>query len=59
MSPSTETVYIGDGEWDKRATEKLGLRFIGIGSRLRGRCTHWFADFSVPSELRELLVERQ
>jgi phosphoglycolate phosphatase-like HAD superfamily hydrolase len=59
MSPSTETVYIGDGEWDKRATEKLGWRFIGIGPRLRGSCTHWFADFSVPSELRELLIERQ
>lgn len=57
MYPSKETVYIGDGEWDKRAAEILGWRFVGIGTRLRGKCTHWFPDFSTPRPLRELLFE--
>lgn len=49
------TIYVGDGEWDKRATELLGWRFIGIGNRLRGNCQHWLPDFSAPELLRSLL----
>lgn len=40
------TIYVGDGEWDKRASELLGWRFIGVGSRLRGQCLNWIPDFS-------------
>lgn len=49
------TIYVGDGEWDKRATERLGWRFIGVGNRLRGSCQHWLPDFSAPSLLQTLL----
>jgi phosphoglycolate phosphatase-like HAD superfamily hydrolase len=28
-----ETVYVGDGTWDLRATQTLGIPFIGTGSR--------------------------
>lgn len=49
------TVYVGDGEWDQRASELLGWRFIGIGNRLRGRCQHWLPDFSAPQLLQTLL----
>jgi phosphoglycolate phosphatase-like HAD superfamily hydrolase len=49
------TIYVGDGEWDKRASELLGWRFIGVGSRLRGNCQHWLPDFSAPNLLQTLL----
>jgi phosphoglycolate phosphatase-like HAD superfamily hydrolase len=45
LSTTNTTIYVGDGEWDKRATEALGWRFLGIGERLRGRCTDWVPDF--------------
>jgi phosphoglycolate phosphatase-like HAD superfamily hydrolase len=28
-----EAVYIGDGLWDLRACERLGIPFIGVGHR--------------------------
>jgi phosphoglycolate phosphatase-like HAD superfamily hydrolase len=32
MMPAMErTIYVGDGEWDRRASEILGWRFIGVG----------------------------
>jgi len=37
--PLKEAVYVGDGIWDLRACQKLGIPFIGVGSRtekLRG-----------------------
>ena len=43
-SPS-ETIYVGDGKWDMHATKTLGWRFIGIGPRLKGKCSAWVADF--------------
>ena len=43
--PFSRTVYIGDGLWDRDACRRLGWRFIGIGSKLRGRCDEWFEDF--------------
>ena len=39
-------VYIGDAEWDMRATEELGWHFIGVGTRLKGKCEFWVEDFS-------------
>jgi FMN phosphatase YigB (HAD superfamily) len=55
LPASAVTIYIGDGEWDKRASELLGWRFIGIGHRLRGSCQHWLPDFSDPNLLQTLL----
>lgn len=46
MASADATVYVGDGEWDKRASELLGWRFVGVGVRLRGICRDWTADFS-------------
>lgn len=28
-----EAIYVGDGPWDLRATQKLGIPFIGVGRR--------------------------
>lgn len=54
--PATRiTTYVGDGEWDRVASERLGWRFIGVGSRLRGKCEHWLPDFSAPHLLATLL----
>jgi phosphoglycolate phosphatase-like HAD superfamily hydrolase len=56
LLPATAvTLYIGDGDWDKRACERLGWRFIGIGDRLRGKCEHWLPDFSAPQLLQTLI----
>ena len=30
-----EAIYVGDGTWDFRAAKKLGIPFIGVGSRPR------------------------
>lgn len=54
--PATRvTIYVGDGEWDQRASEQLGWHFVGVGSRLRGRCQHWLPDFSEPRLLSTFL----
>jgi phosphoglycolate phosphatase-like HAD superfamily hydrolase len=56
LLPATAvTLYVGDGDWDKRASERLGWRFIGVGTRLRGQCEHWLPDFSAPDLLQTLL----
>ncbi|WP_161965650.1 HAD family hydrolase [Steroidobacter cummioxidans] len=56
LLPATAvTVYVGDGDWDQRASERLGWRFIGVGSRLRGKCEHWLQDFSAPELLKTLI----
>ena len=39
-------VYVGDAEWDMQATQKLGWHFIGVGTRLKGKCEFWIEDFS-------------
>ena len=31
--PITDAVYVGDGTWDFRATQTLGIPFIGVGSK--------------------------
>lgn len=47
-------VYVGDAEWDLRATKKLGIEFIGVG--------HKFAErgdvFSVKDLEEERFLER-
>lgn len=46
-----ETIYIGDGPWDVEASAEIGVAFVGVGERLKGRLHKWLPD------LREL-VER-
>ena len=39
-------IYVGDGEWDLKAAEELGWKFIGVGRRLMGKCEIWVPDLS-------------
>ena len=39
-------LYVGDAVWDIQATKKLGWHFIGVGTRLKGKCEFWVEDFS-------------
>ena len=48
-------VYIGDAEWDMQATEKLGWHFIGVGTRLKGKCEFWIEDFSSYNTFMKML----
>jgi len=32
-----EIIYLGDGEWDYRTCQKLGIRFIGIDNKRKGK----------------------
>ena len=42
-------IYVGNGDWDRRATLEAGWAFIGIGPLLKGRCGTWVADFLDPA----------
>jgi len=42
-------IYVGNGDWDRRATLEAGWAFIGIGPLLKGRCDTWVADFLDPA----------
>ncbi len=39
-------VYVGDAEWDVQATRDLGWHFIGVGTRLKGKCENWVEDLA-------------
>jgi phosphoglycolate phosphatase-like HAD superfamily hydrolase len=55
MDPSiSEFVYVGDAEWDLRAANKLGWQFIGVGTRLEGKCDKWVADLTNTTPFLEL-----
>ena len=41
----SEFHYVGDAEWDLRAADRLGWRFVGVGKRLMGKCNPWIPDF--------------
>lgn len=48
-----KTIYVGDGLWDFRACEKLGMRFVGVGHRrekLRNAGARYVLDDLSPSE---------
>jgi hypothetical protein len=32
-----QTIYVGDGKWDRRASQVLRWRFVGVGNRLCGK----------------------
>ena len=53
-----QIVYVGDAEWDVRATRELGWHFIGVGPRLKDRCEFWVEDFSQREAFMELLHAR-
>lgn len=55
LAPSIPTVYVGDGEWDLIAAERLGWEFIGVGERLRGKCERWVPDFLDMTDVRDRL----
>ena len=40
------TVYVGDGEWDLRASRDLNWGFIAIGRNLQGKHGLWIRDFN-------------
>ena len=48
-------VYIGDAEWDVQATQTLGWHFIGVGTRLKGKCEFWVEDFSNQDTFTKML----
>ena len=49
-----ERIRVMDAEWDQRASEQLHWRFIGVGSRLHGRCSPWIPDFLEPGLIQSL-----
>ena len=51
-------VYVGDAEWDVRATRELGWHFIGVGPRLKGKCEHWVEHFANQQTFMEMLHTR-
>ena len=48
-------VYVGDAEWDVQATQELEWHFIGIGTRLKGKCEFWVEDFSCQDTFMKIL----
>ena len=48
LPATAHTIYVGDGQWDRVASARLEWEFIGIGERLRGRCSTWAPDLSSP-----------
>lgn len=48
-------VYVGDAQWDMQATQELGWHFIGVGTRLKGKCEFWVEDFSCQDTFMEML----
>lgn len=44
----TRAIYVGNGEWDLRASREAGWGFIGVGPKLEGQCDVWVADFLEP-----------
>ncbi len=48
-------VYVGDAEWDVQATLELGWHFIGVGTRLKGKCEYWVEDFSCTDTFFKML----
>jgi len=54
-------VYVGDAVWDVRASQELGLPFLGVGKRyqqlLAGGATHTLPDFTDLSAYWPALAE--
>lgn len=58
----TDSIYVGDGLWDLRATRKLGIAFIGTGTKLdklrEKGAQHLLGQLSVDT-FREMVEEIQ
>jgi phosphoglycolate phosphatase-like HAD superfamily hydrolase len=55
-----EAVYVGDGPWDLRATQQLGIPFIGVGrkvARLRAAGARHTMDDYARGELPGILAQ--
>lgn len=51
------TWYFGDGSWDVKCTSNLGIKFIGIGPKLKNSgLKHWVEDFSEAERLFEIVL---
>ena len=48
-------VYVGDAQWDIQATKELEWHFIGVGTRLKGKCEFWVEDFSCQDTFMKML----
>jgi phosphoglycolate phosphatase-like HAD superfamily hydrolase len=48
-------VYVGDAQWDIQATKELRWHFIGVGTRLKGKCEFWVEDFSCQDTFMKML----
>lgn len=46
---SDNAIYVGDGVWDREASQKAGWAFVGVGKRLKGHCERWVADYTDPA----------
>ncbi|MBW2609343.1 MAG: HAD family hydrolase [Deltaproteobacteria bacterium] len=53
-SSFSDFIYVGDAEWDLRAANKLGWQFIGVGTRLEGKCDVWVPDLRNTTPFLEL-----
>jgi len=57
----TSVVYFGDGPWDIKACNKLGIRMIGIGRRYEKLLSlgvqNAFRDYSEPDEIMNALAQ--
>lgn len=54
-----EVIYFGDGEWDFRTCQKLGIRFIGIDITNNGNLSKLDADFVFENfEEREMIIKK-
>jgi phosphoglycolate phosphatase-like HAD superfamily hydrolase len=42
-------IYVGNGDWDRRASLEAGWAFIGVGAGLKDQCAVWVADFLDPA----------
>lgn len=42
-------IYVGNGEWDRRASREADWGFIGVGAKLKDQCAVWVADFLDPA----------
>ena len=45
-----QIIAVGDGLWDLKAAQKVGVDFLGIGQKnkdvlIKNGCTHWVEDF--------------
>lgn len=47
-SDSGQTIYVGDGPWDLRASSRLGWSFIAVGPALQGKHDPWIERFDSP-----------